>query len=69
MSKTSKFKNRVIEGMSTMNLCVTGREIFNDSITSGVGPVAIEPHLEECKQCKAAVDAMIDKVIGFLSDE
>ncbi len=64
----SKFRNRVIEGMSTMNLCVTGREIFNDSITSGEGPVAIEPHLEECAQCKAAVDAMIDKVVELLSE-
>ena len=64
----SKFKRRVIEGMSTMNLCVTGREIFNDSITSGEGPAVMEPHLEECTQCKKAVDAMIDKIVDIISE-
>ena len=64
----SKFKNHVIEGMGRMTLCVTGREIFNESIASGVGPPAFEPHLEECKQCKSAVDALIDKLADMISE-
>ncbi len=64
----SKFKRHVIEGLGTLNLCVTGREIFNDSITSGEGPTALEPHLEECRQCKASVDALIDKIADLISE-
>lgn len=62
----SKFKRHVIEGMGTMSLCVKGREIFNDSITSGEGPTALEPHLEECTQCKKAIDILIDKIVKMM---
>lgn len=62
----SKFKRHVIEGLGTMNLCAKGREIFNDSITSGKGPTALEPHLDECTQCKKAIDALIDKIVDML---
>lgn len=62
----SKFKRHVIKGLGTMNLCAKGREIFGDSIASGEGPAALEPHLEECTQCKKAIDALIDKIVDML---
>ena len=64
----SKLKRKVIEGLFTMNLCLKGREIFNDSTTAGEGPQELDRHRTECAQCDSAIDALVVKIADGLPD-